>query len=147
MKIECSTGEVVYNYKDYLQTKHWLMKKAEFMKNVKRECVMCQGDKYIHVHHMTYKNVGNEKLDELVYLCWNCHKYLHENISKFHDQKYFNYLKVCVKNNQKKIKVKSVSCNKCIHTTFVKRKRCCDLGYDYSYNKPKRCKMYYTYAK
>ena len=41
MKIKCSTGEVVYSYKDYLKTKHWINKKIQFLKNHKNECSMC----------------------------------------------------------------------------------------------------------
>ena len=38
---------------------------------------MCPNDSVMHIHHITYKNVGNEPLTDLVAVCGECHAKLH----------------------------------------------------------------------
>lgn len=90
-------------YKEYLQTDHWknVRKRALFRANYK--CQLCGSKENLNVHHNTYENRGEEKDEDLVVLCENCH-------GKFHD-------KICdeneissVENNQM---VKSKMCPLC----------------------------------
>lgn len=77
--IHClSTNETVETYKDYLNTKHWLNKKESFKKTVINECMLCKSKDHLHVHHLTYKNIGNESNSELSLLCRECHYQSHE---------------------------------------------------------------------
>lgn len=39
---------------------------------------MCEESKFLQLHHKTYKNLGNEKLSDLVYLCNKCHHETHD---------------------------------------------------------------------
>lgn len=139
MKIKCSTGEVVYSYKDYLKTKHWINKKIQFLKNHKNECSMCgRKNCKLDLHHMTYENVGNEKLDDLVVLCNECHTKVHKNLDKFKDTTILKHLKE-IKKKSRKVEGKITTCQKCIHSN---RKKGCDLGYDHSFTVAKKCKRY-----
>lgn len=105
MRIDCSTGEVVYNYKDYLQTKHWQNKRSQFKKEFNYECVMCGSTKNgLHIHHMTYQNIGKEKLDDLCYLCSDCHTKLHNEIDKLTESKVLKFFRN--KKQRKKCKKK-----------------------------------------
>lgn len=81
MDIGCKTGEKVSNYKEYLKTNHWIKKKLELKKEYICECRICQSTTGLNVHHTSYKNIGNEKLNELCYLCYNCHSWLHSSMS------------------------------------------------------------------
>ncbi len=80
MKIECNlTDEIVYSYKDYLNTKHWqLIKRIKFNYFV-HECAKCQSRVGLELHHKHYESLGKEDLDDLVYLCRECHQKTHDD--------------------------------------------------------------------
>ncbi|MCX0396192.1 HNH endonuclease [Clostridium perfringens] len=71
------TNEVFYNYKSYLKSKHWKLKKDEYFSVYKKECAICKKNKKLNLHHKTYDNVGNELLEDLVLLCEECHNKIH----------------------------------------------------------------------
>lgn len=73
------TNEVCYDYKSYLKTEHWELKKKEYISVYKKECALCKSKKALHLHHKTYDNVGKEKLEDLVLLCKHCHNEVHNN--------------------------------------------------------------------
>lgn len=83
-------------YPEYLTTAHW--------KHVRGAMLMlygahCQGkgcfegdldsfwfdEKWLHVHHISYKNKGNERYTDLTLLCNDCHKRLHAGESMLSD--------------------------------------------------------------
>jgi len=76
--------ELSPEYKMYIKSEPWkviakLTKiRAGFM------CEVCGamgsklgGNATLQVHHKTYKNFGQEDMDDLVCLCVNCHKRVH----------------------------------------------------------------------
>lgn len=73
------TGEEFYDYKLYLKSKHWKLKREEFFASDRftGSCSKCQATKGRHVHHLTYKHVGNEPMEDLIALCAGCHKEVH----------------------------------------------------------------------
>ena len=79
--LKCSTGEIVYNYYDYLLTKHWSKKRIETAVFYKYECQFCHEKNPLkfEIHHKTYKHVGKEKMKDLLFLCEKCHKAYHKN--------------------------------------------------------------------
>lgn len=82
MKIICEdTGEQFNQYYDYMQSRHWRLKKAAFKKSKLYfgRCHVCKSDeKGLHIHHKTYTRVGKEHLSDLVCLCEKCHYELHD---------------------------------------------------------------------
>lgn len=81
-RVICSTGEIVESYTMYLRTKHWRKKREEFLKSdyYDHKCSMCSVEApIIHIHHITYKNIGNERLLDLIAVCGECHTNLHKN--------------------------------------------------------------------
>lgn len=64
-------------YREYLKTDHWLELREEALKRAGNRCQVCAYKKNLHVHHNTYKNIGHEDLEDLVVLCWKCHKTFH----------------------------------------------------------------------
>lgn len=60
-------------YQEYLKSEHWEKKKEDFFTNRKYRCLLCGSRMKLEVHHLTYKNLGNEKKIDLVYLCRFCH--------------------------------------------------------------------------
>jgi 5-methylcytosine-specific restriction endonuclease McrA len=71
------------NYKAYMQSDAWEKKRTKRLIKDKYTCQDCgqvghkQGN-WLEVHHLTYKNLGNEKLNELLTLCVACHKAVHK---------------------------------------------------------------------
>lgn len=64
-------------YLAYLQTSIWKEKKELVHKRDGYACVDCGNTKHLDCHHLTYENLGDESLDELVTLCRSCHKLKH----------------------------------------------------------------------
>jgi len=63
------------NYKRYLASREWRLKRKEVIERAKGVCERCLDDDIANVHHLTYENVGNEPLDDLQGLCRGCHEY------------------------------------------------------------------------
>lgn len=66
-------------YKDYLQTHHWKETRENALIKSNYKCALCNSIVQLNVHHKTYENRGNEKPEDLIVLCRNCH-------AKFHDK-------------------------------------------------------------
>ena len=69
MIIECKdTGERT-GIRKYWNTKHW-----KKIKKYKRECVECgRRGEGLHLYHKSYDSIGNERLEDLEYLCKECY--------------------------------------------------------------------------
>lgn len=73
------TGEVCATYTEYLHSEHWKNMKQKMRKLKNNQfCYICRTPENLHVHHKTYDNLGNETTTELMYLCVDCHKAVHE---------------------------------------------------------------------
>ena len=61
-------------HRRYLQTPKWRAIAATVRKRDGYRCQDCgRGGILLDVHHLTYKNWKNEKLEDLVTLCRKCH--------------------------------------------------------------------------
>lgn len=111
------TKEQCKGYENYLKSKHWIKFRTKILKNIKY-CSLCNEKKrFYHLHHLSYKNLGNEKPEDVLVLCNECHKLSHK----------FNEDLVGIKNEykiegRKKNKKCTGKCNKCKHYTFIKIK-------------------------
>lgn len=68
-------------YLTYLKTDAWRNKAKAVIKR-DGKCLVCQSKKKLTAHHLTYVNIFKENLDELLTLCWPCHKKLHKIANK-----------------------------------------------------------------
>lgn len=66
-------------YKEYLQTNHWKIVKKKALIRAGNKCQLCSSKLNLNVHHNTYENRGQEKDEDLIVLCQDCH-------GKFHDK-------------------------------------------------------------
>jgi len=84
-------GYLTYN--KYLESDHWKTLRKRYYKggDVKNMimkygqlcCTFCTCiNKQLNIHHRTYRNLGNEKLGELILLCRDCHYEVHKEESK-----------------------------------------------------------------
>jgi len=65
------------NYHEYIKSDTWKRTCKAKLKSVGYKCEMCGSAMNLNVHHITYKNLGHEELDDLLVVCKNCHKKLH----------------------------------------------------------------------
>jgi superfamily II DNA helicase RecQ len=71
-KIDKHLNEV---YKKYISSPEWQAKRSERLRIDNYTCQKCGGLRGLHVHHINYKNFGNENVyDDLITLCEKCHK-------------------------------------------------------------------------
>lgn len=84
------------SYSSYLQSSKWKNTKKKLFKSklVKRVdsiavCSVCESSNKLNVHHRTYKNLGNEKMRDLVVLCELCHEKAHD-IEKYTNHSLYN---------------------------------------------------------
>jgi 5-methylcytosine-specific restriction endonuclease McrA len=65
------------DYGSYLASPEWRAKRQMVFKRSNGVCEGCGINKATEVHHLTYANVGQEFLFELVAICEPCHDRLH----------------------------------------------------------------------
>lgn len=65
------------NYSRYLATGDWQLKRHQVLKRDNYICQGCLTNKATEVHHLTYDNVTDELLFQLVSVCRNCHDKIH----------------------------------------------------------------------
>ena len=70
-------------YNAYLQTEEWKELRRVVLERDDYECQGCLEKRAEHVHHLHYKNVGNELICDLVSLCVACHEKTHRGPNKF----------------------------------------------------------------
>jgi hypothetical protein len=69
-------------YRLYLDSKKWKYKRKRIKRRDGWRCHVCGNKEFLHVHHLTYDNLFNERKSDLVTLCKDCHKELHTGIPK-----------------------------------------------------------------
>ena len=68
-------------YHKYLRSKEWATIKADLIQTRGNKCERCGSVRkylrYLHIHHLTYDNIGNEEPEDLEILCAPCHRKEH----------------------------------------------------------------------
>jgi hypothetical protein len=65
-----------YWYQCYLLSEQWKTRRSAVMARDNHMCQYCGGEA-TEVHHLTYENIGNEPLEELIAICRMCHEDQH----------------------------------------------------------------------
>jgi hypothetical protein len=65
-----------FDYKRYLASREWAQRKEALRKRSGGFCERCLWGEYESTHHLTYANIGNEPLEDLLAVCHACHEYL-----------------------------------------------------------------------
>lgn len=63
-------------YKVYLASAEWRDKRKQVWDRAKGTCEEC-GGRGRDVHHQTYARIGDERLEDLILLCRECHEAKH----------------------------------------------------------------------
>lgn len=73
----CNNKPKAMPYDRYLLTGHWRRARAHAIKLSDGRCTICQNDRNLHVHHLDYRSLWNERYNDVVVLCEVCHDNLH----------------------------------------------------------------------
>lgn len=65
-------------YHHYINSEDWAERKNRYYSKYKKECACCKSVENVHLHHRTYKRLGNEFDMDLVPLCEEHHKGVHD---------------------------------------------------------------------
>ena len=60
-------------YDKYIQSKEWKDKRQVALKAANSQCCRCGSTKNLQVHHLDYKYLYKERLNDVRILCANCH--------------------------------------------------------------------------
>jgi len=81
------------NYKEYIQSDEW---KALRQKRLEKDglcCILCKASMWLICHHLTYDNIFQEDINDLVILCHRCHVRVHRICPPRHIPKLVNEYK------------------------------------------------------
>ena len=107
-------------YEEYLKSPRWRIKRLIKARQAHYTCEICGKviKRGFHIHHLTYEHFGNEPLEDLAFLCEECHTNLHYD--KTANKK--------ISSGKNRRNSKKKSCNNCYFSqittyTFKKGKR------------------------
>lgn len=64
-------------YREYLNGGHWKRKRLEILERAGWRCEQCGAYGPLEVHHLTYERLFEERNEDLIALCPNCHERMH----------------------------------------------------------------------
>ena len=70
------------DYKSYLLSNEWKKKRDKKIKLANSKCENCGSTKNLQVHHKTYERIFNEKMKDLLVLCYICHMDKHNLLAE-----------------------------------------------------------------
>ena len=75
-------------YEIYLESEQFADLRKKVLRRDNNKCRACGSTENLQVHHLSYKNIYHEELDDLVCLCRNCHAAFHavNELQKFYDE-------------------------------------------------------------
>ena len=65
-------------YQRYIKSPAWRRLRCEVVRRCGGVCERCHEWPVVNIHHLTYDHWGDERLYELVALCFDCHDEAHE---------------------------------------------------------------------
>lgn len=71
-----TTRPANFDYQAYLASREWSLLRERVRERSGNRCEHCCHARQQSVHHLTYKNLGNEDLHELLAVCEPCHEFL-----------------------------------------------------------------------
>lgn len=70
------------SYGEYLRTKEWKKLRADVLRRDRGRCAYCGRKRATQIHHLTYKHIFHESLEDLVAVCRECHEAQHPDKTK-----------------------------------------------------------------
>lgn len=66
----------------YLKSAQWKQLKQQRRLIANNKCERCLSSSPLELHHITYKNLGNENIEDLALVCRRCHQHIHNTLGK-----------------------------------------------------------------
>lgn len=64
-------------YINYLKSKEWAEIRQDLFLTRGKKCELCESEKHLHIHHLTYERIFNEEPGDLQIVCKLCHEKIH----------------------------------------------------------------------
>ncbi len=64
-------------YTEYINSRKWFSFRMKYIKKYGEICQICRIRNGQHLHHMTYRRLGNELDKDVLFLCIECHHDIH----------------------------------------------------------------------
>lgn len=87
----------------YFRSDKWTKIKCDLFMLRGEKCEDCGNRRNLHIHHLTYKNFGDENPDDLIILCGGCHLFAH-NLAEIKKKKWISKKESTTKKKAKKRK-------------------------------------------
>ncbi len=65
------------DYEEYLLSTAWKLKRKQAFEHYGKMCSKCNKTKNLQIHHLTYRNIFNEPMEDLMVLCKRHHEEMH----------------------------------------------------------------------
>lgn len=78
VKEDNNTSSRFGKYSTYIQSDKWKDIRSDVLERDQNLCQECKTNPAVEVHHKTYENLFNEKMEDLVSLCKDCHSNIHK---------------------------------------------------------------------
>jgi len=131
----------------YLESEYWKKFRDYCIKKAEYRCLECKKEGHLDVHHLTYKNLGSESLEDVIVLCRDCHEKRHgifkcsekNKIDEAYKSYKIYYDGCCDCCGKENIKRGGKYCHDCKKIKRIDGKTICDCG-DKKIEKDIRCK-------
>lgn len=68
---------ITAKYRTYLKSPQWDRRRLATLARAGYRCERCGAKAPLQAHHLTYKNIFNERPQDLKALCFPCHQWVH----------------------------------------------------------------------
>lgn len=72
---------MIIDYQEYITSPEWEAKREQKLEEQDHTCEIC-GGRATQAHHLHYRTLGNESMEDLQALCWECHQKEHPEKDK-----------------------------------------------------------------
>ena len=69
------------DYREYMDSESWIEFSRKIRERIGR-CENCGSIKELHVHHVSYEHIGEERPQDVGVLCKSCHTALHNEVKR-----------------------------------------------------------------
>lgn len=78
LRAQLSRAAPQVDYDRYMRSKAWQIKRRKFLAHFNCQCALCGSKDHLHVHHLHYETLGNERVEDVLVCCRRCHFLVHQ---------------------------------------------------------------------
>ena len=77
LRAQLSRAAPPVDYDRYMRSKTWQIKRRKFLAHFNCQCALCGNKDHLHVHHLHYETLGDERVEDVLVCCRRCHFLAH----------------------------------------------------------------------